>query len=286
MARRRLPPQREPVPPTLPSTRALELLRQQLARIDEVQQMSYDDPAVKKWELTTTNILHGAFGKPDGEMHDNTKEFTYCFGGAIYVDMPPHELQQNHVEQTQSRKAILESLIEQLEIFASPVAQAESSQSPEVHGNRVFLVHGHDEAVLQATARFLERLNLPVIILREQPNEGRTIIEKFVDYSDVGFAVVLLTPDDRGGAVSAPYEDQTPRARQNVILELGYFLGKLGRRRVGALYREGVEIPSDYKGVLFVEFDDAGAWRMELAREMKAAGLQIDMNPAVRRADS
>lgn len=89
-------------------------------------------------------------------------------------------------------------------------------------GHRVFLVHGHDQAVLQEVARFLERLDQDVIILREQPNRGRTIIEKFEDYGDVGFAVILLTPDDRGGPASDPPDAQCPRARQNVILELGY----------------------------------------------------------------
>jgi hypothetical protein len=71
-------------------------------------------------------------------------------------------------------------------------------------GHRVFLVHGHDQAVLQEVARFLERLDQDVIILREQPNRGRTIIEKFEDYGDVGFAVILLTPDYRGGPASDP----------------------------------------------------------------------------------
>ncbi len=102
-------------------------------------------------------------------------------------------------------------------------------------GHRIFLVHGHDEAVLQEVARFLEQLDQDVIVLREQPNRGRTIVEKFEDFSDVGFAVVLLTADDRGGPIAATFDEQQPRARQNVILELGYFLGRLGRSRVCAL---------------------------------------------------
>jgi predicted nucleotide-binding protein len=158
---------------------------------------------------------------------------------------------------------------------ASPLASAVT------RGNRIFLVHGQDEANLQACARFIEKLGLPVTVLREQPNQGRTIIEKFVDHSDVAFAVVLLTPDDRGGPASIPYEQQRPRARQNVLLELGFFLGQLGRDRVCALYAEGVEIPSDYHGVAFVSLDSRMAWRLELARELQAAGLPIDMNKAV-----
>lgn len=97
----------------------------------------------------------------------------------------------------------------------------------------------------------------------------------------MGYAIVLLTADDRGGTTSTPYENQKPRARQNVIFELGYFLGKLGRNRVCGLYVPGVEIPSDHTGVLYVELDDRGAWRLALAKEMKAAGLPIDMNLAL-----
>ena len=149
------------------------------------------------------------------------------------------------------------------------------------NGNRVFLVHGHDEATLQACARFLEKLGLPVTVLREQPNQGRTIIEKFVDHSDVAFAVVILTGDDRGGPASTPCEQHLSRARQNVVFELGFFLGRLGRERVCALYTEDVEIPSDYSGVAFVPLDSRMAWRLELARELRAAGLPVDLNKAI-----
>ncbi len=107
------------------------------------------------------------------------------------------------------------------------------------------------------------------------------IIEKFEDYADVGFAVVLLTPDDQGGLAEAATDQLQPRARQNVIFELGYFIGRLSRARVCPLYVAGVEIPSDYSGVVFVPLDDAGMWRMQLAKELKAAGFDVDMNRAL-----
>jgi predicted nucleotide-binding protein len=143
----------------------------------------------------------------------------------------------------------------------------------------VFVVHGHNEGVRESVARFLERLQLEPVVLHEQPNKGRTIIEKFTDYADVSYAVVLLTADDRGGTSAASFAEQRPRARQNVIIELGYFLGRLGRDRVCALYEDGVEIPSDYDGVIFVPL--AGDWQLRLARELNAAGLPVDMNRAV-----
>jgi predicted nucleotide-binding protein len=144
---------------------------------------------------------------------------------------------ENHrAENLQTKIRRLEGLIELLQTEVALASTGGVEQPNFEFGHRIFLVHGRDEGVLHEVARFLEKLNLDVIILREQPSSGRTIIEKFVDYSNVGYAIVLLTPDDRGGAAESSLEDQLPRARQNVIVELGYFLGKLGRNRVTALY--------------------------------------------------
>lgn len=142
-------------------------------------------------------------------------------------------------------------------------------------GNDVFIVHGSDAEAKESAARFIERLGLKAIILHEMPNIGRTIIEKFEDHSNVGFAVVLLTPDDLGTSKDKR-EELKPRVRQNVIFELGYFIGKLGRKRVCVLYKKNVEIPSDYSGILYVEMDMGGGWKQKLAREMKEVGLKID----------
>jgi len=143
---------------------------------------------------------------------------------------------------------------------------------------KVFIVHGHDGEARESVARFLERLGLQAIILHEQANRGKTVIEKVESNSDVGFAVVLLTPDDEGCTKGGQPE---PRARQNVLLELGYFIGRLGRERVCALKRGHVEIPSDFAGVVWETMDAANGWKLALARELQAAGHEIDMNKAV-----
>jgi predicted nucleotide-binding protein len=140
---------------------------------------------------------------------------------------------------------------------------------------RVFVVHGHDTAKRDAVARYVEKLGFDAVVLGEQPNAGRTIIEKFEDYSKVAFAIVLMTPDDRGSAKGAK---AGPRARQNVILELGFFIGALGRTRVAALVVGPLEKPSDVDGVLYTPWDERDAWKMAIAREMRAAGLPVDMN--------
>ena len=108
-------------------------------------------------------------------------------------------------------------------------------------------MHGREEEPREAVARFLERLGFQPIILHEQANQGRTVIEKVEDNSDVGFAVIILTPDDMGNLKG---EEPQPRARQNVLLELGYFIGKLTRKRVCTLKVGELEIPSDWRGVV------------------------------------
>jgi hypothetical protein len=146
-----------------------------------------------------------------------------------------------------------------------------------VASDEIFIVHGHDDAKNEV-ALFIRRAGLKPIILHEQPNSGRTIIEKFERYAgSAGFAVVLLTPDDVGG----PNNDQLrPRARQNVVGELFWFAGKLGRQRVCALKKGDLEIPSDFAGVDYTEMDDRGAWKTELLRELRAAGYKVDVEKA------
>lgn len=140
----------------------------------------------------------------------------------------------------------------------------------------IFVVHGHDRAALHESVRVLERGTArEVIVLREQANAGRTILEKFEGYAaHASFAVVLLTGDDAGGIRSS--SDIRPRGRQNVIFELGFFFGKLGRDRVVVLHEGNVEKPSDISGLAYISLDQAGAWKQALARELEAAGISVD----------
>lgn len=158
--------------------------------------------------------------------------------------------------------------------------QPSTTESTDINGHitskKIFVVHGRDDGTRAIVTRFLEQLELFPIVLQEEPNKGRTIIEKFEEYSNVGFAVILCTPDDKGQLVGETNLKHRPR--QNVVLEWGFFLGKIGRERVFALVKGDVEIPSDYSGVLNIEMDDAGGWQMRLAKELKTAGLSIDLN--------
>lgn len=141
--------------------------------------------------------------------------------------------------------------------------------------SKIFIVHGHDDAARQSVARFIESMGFEAIILSEQASQGRTIIEKIEAHRDVGFAVVLLTPDDVGGKDP---DSLRQRARQNVLLELGYFIGVLGRDRVCTLAKGDLEIPTDFAGVVWEALDDGEGWKTGLARELKAAGYLVDWN--------
>jgi predicted nucleotide-binding protein len=166
----------------------------------------------------------------------------------------------------------LELLEERLEEASpSPVGAVQAPAT-----NRVFVVHGRDHHTRDELAQFLRVIGLQPVILGEEPAKGRTIIEKLEQEGAVGFAVILLTADDIGGPTAS---DLQPRARQNVILELGYFVGKLGRPRVTAIYQEGVEIPTDYHGVEYLPL--SGDWKLRLAKELRVAGLPVDMNKAI-----
>ncbi len=178
--------------------------------------------------------------------------------------------------------SLRETLNEKLEdIENDKLGQVEEDSNRKPPGNgEIFIVHGHDELAKENVARFISKLDLEPIILHEQPSGGKTIIEKLEAHILVDFAVVLLTPDDVGYPAGDEAQKKK-RARQNVILELGLFLGVLGRKRVCALHKGDVEIPSDYQGVIFIPMDDAGAWKMLLAGEIKKAGINFDMNKVI-----
>jgi len=146
--------------------------------------------------------------------------------------------------------------------------------------NRIFVVHGHDDEMKLAVARTLEKLDLTPIILHEQPDGNKTIIEKFEQYSDVCFAIIILSPDDFAYPKNIDPSKGKYRARQNVIMELGFFLAKLGREKVFILCRidDNFEMASDYSGILYTPYDNAGYWKYKMADEMRHVDPTIDKN--------
>lgn len=258
---------------------AIELLSRQIKKAEEMLlRQPFLSPDHKAWENTTREYLIKAFGSLSSNI-DAVLQAS-CNNLHFLMSYNDYEHDEYGASKLSNQVKILHSCIDQLETeieLSQYVSHMEVTRHPQPNSNQVFVVHGHNAGVKESVARFLEKLDLEPIILHEKPNAGRTIIEKFSDYSNVHFAVVLLTGDDEGKSKGTDDPLQR-RARQNVVLELGYFLGKLGRSRVCALYENGVDIPSDYQGVLFVPLDLHEKWRFDLVRELKAAGFPVDAN--------
>ena len=226
------------------------------------------DREIELWSKKVGAFLGSAVGPDEAEIFEKLQD---------WIDpWKTHALRMGHLQGLVAKAESQPMAAPNGEVKLPP--QSAAGLHAATVSRKVFVVHGHDNEAKEGTARFLEKLGLQPVILHEQPSSGRTIIEKFENYSDdIGFAVVLLTPDDVGAPKSADTRLK-PRARQNVIMELGYFMGRLGRTRVCALYKGDVELPSDYQGVLYIEMDVAGAWKAKLAQEFVQAKVAIDLS--------
>jgi len=201
-------------------------------------------------------------------------------------EVPRRELARLVLDDVEDKVATLANLVANLEttlLAAAAGSDSASAVEKEKVSVKLFVVHGHNDQVKHHVQLVLSRA-LPgadVIVLHEQPSGGSsTIIEKLERYSaDVDFVVVLLTGDDK---LTSPTGEVEHRARQNVVLELGYFLGKLGRQKVVALHEAGLLLPSDVSGVLYISYDASGAWRGELLKELQHAGYSPDWAQALK----
>ena len=249
-----------------PKADVLKDIRKQITKGRNIAETEYNDDEIDdainretKWDLYNTEVLRRAFSDESILNEYKAIQLTKYYGDW-------EDRLRTHEIRVHKRITFLEAIVQRLKII--PEGGEELIPKSSSGGERVFIIHGHDEASKSQVARLIQKLDLVPVILGEQPNRGRTIIEKLERNSDVAYAVAILTPDDSSGT----------RARQNVILELGQFMSKLGREKVAILYRPDVELPSDIKGVVYIEFDKSGAWQYSLAKELKAAGLPVDMN--------
>lgn len=216
---------------------------------------------INKWQLTSKEILIGAFG--ESHRHVSTFESTWTNKNTGF------NYKREFISEVNEGLSVLESISETLNLRLD----VDKSKNTILSSKKVFIVHGHAEAVNQEVARTIEKLGLEAIILREQANTGQTIIEKFESYANkVRFAVILLTADDQ-----TPNENVF-RARQNVIFEMGYFMGALGRHNVMCLLQDKVEKPGDIDGVVYTPIDKNGIWKYSLVKELQTCGYDVDAN--------
>ena len=224
------------------------------------------DVRFKAWKTKAERFLIQRFGKDSFEHKEFVDtSFTLQFSLLNTPDSDFIKACQNGLKTTQ---AVFQSYLDEMneEIVITP-------ESPHYDNSKVFIVHGHDGELKESVARIIEKQGIEAIILSEKANQGRTIIEKFEEHSDVGGAICLFTADDIGREKSRP--KGKPRARQNVVFEAGYFMGKLGRNRLVLLADSGIDTPSDLSGVVYTNTRN---WQIDLLKELKAMGYTVDLN--------
>ena len=241
-----------------------------------------ESPEFKAWQVKAENILTKCYGMESREL--------YRFRNIIFYPRYAYATQSDEVnlcaEGLKEAKAYFEVYLEEIEDnCAENVSSDVSGISGEAkfveekvnstRKKKVFIVHGHNDALKQEVARIIEKQGIEAVILSEQANQGKTIIEKIEENADVDAAICLFTGDDYGRAKGTEAEENKLRARQNVVFEAGYFMGKLGRRNVIIVADKNLELPSDMQGVVYT---DAGNWKTEVLQELDKIGYAIDFN--------
>ena len=223
----------------------------------------------KKWNKFNIELLEQSFNIPNNKYKQEYE------GATFRLFLGSDDIVKTQKEDIQKQITVLESFLERLSLIPATVEIAKNEFKVENKSTKkVFIVNGHNNEIKQTAARTLSQLKLEPIILHEQAEQGRTIIEKFEqNSSDVNFAIILLTADDEGKAKRE--SDYKTRARQNVVFEMGYFIGKLGRENVFLLLENGVDKPGDLDGIVYTPIDEAGAWKGKLVKELRIVGYSV-----------
>ena len=241
-----------------------------MSKADEmlnIKSLSIHSPEFIAWKTQVLRYLSERFGTESVEYKIFQNRKFYPAVIASEMDNKAQQVLHNSIEATNL----------ELKNYWDEECEKEyddnSTKKTEIDYKKVFIVHGHNGEMKEATARLLEQQGIEGIILHEQPNRGKTIIEKFEENTNVGAAIILFTRDDKGKAKEDDVDHD--RARQNVVFEAGYFMGKYTRDRVIIVAENGIEMPSDLAGVIYANGD---AWKFDVCRELKALGFSIDTN--------
>lgn len=246
--------------------------------------IEYDEQSKKdflaqfhRWHEMNVEIYKSSFEAPNNTYRQAYESQIWLLFGEDII-----KVHKDHIGR------LINQMISDIEKLPLIKCKVEGAVSPEpqkqdVSKDKVFIVHGHDGELKEKVARVLTKLSLTPIILHEQADGGRTIIEKFeTNAEDCGFAVILLTADDLGQSKREKENGDEPknRARQNVVFEMGYFMGRLTRKHVFVLLDKDVEKPGDLDGLVYVTTADNN-WIVRLGKELKNCGYNIDMNKII-----
>ena len=263
---------------------AIEKLQTLVTEVSDEPAIREDGPRHQKWRASVDAVLTNSLPAKSQTL-ERFREVSYHIGvwsGA------PGEAEQDRLffaGQVDEAVAIVEAAIFELtmviegdSVVKRKVAEIGAAGTSE--SGTIFVVHGRSETAKFQVVRVLDKAtDRDAVILHEQANEGATVLEKFEYHAGTAaYAVILLTADDVGGAAVSSVTERVlaPRGRQNVIFEMGFFFGLLGRKRIAVLYESGIELPSDLGGLVYIELDAGGAWKNALAKELTAAGISVN----------
>lgn len=280
---------------------AIKKLRTQIAATQNLgsQEIAFDDAKVDAVQKAIRDTIREVFGSESPEYHDHSQHRIW-HGGLIYLEARSKR-QEKFIAGIPHTITMLESLISRLEDRRNGLAKSQSATKPvaktarpeavvtkttppaqiaeivelprRLMTHRVCVIHGQNDALKNAVSDYLQKLGLEPVVLHKQPSGERNIMEKIEILPEVDYAVVLLTDDDfvqtgkssRGGKALS----------RNVLFELGYYIGRLGKSRVCALYKGHNKPPRDYEGISCLTISDNQVWRRLLGMELKEAGFEI-----------
>jgi len=254
-----------------------ELLKVNLQNMDDFSKLKAE---FSSWNDYNLELLKQSFNNSQNEYrssYDNEGSWNGIFFGD---PLSPAEEVKEFIDKFNVKIENLRKLVQKTDLLKTnaPEVRVNVAEEVEREKSEVFIVHGHDDLAKVETARFIEQLGFKPIILHEKASGGQTIIEKIESHSNVGFGVVLYTPCDIG-AKTGNETELKHRARQNVVFEHGFLIGKIGRKNVSALVKGDVETPNDISGVVYIQM--ASDWKLELAKELRNSGYSVDMNKVI-----
>ena len=290
MARRKSTPPEPKIKLELAASRdeAEQKITERLAKGGEIREIQINSPqeldAAKrdygKWNDFNIELLKRLFTSE--ELSEDYDRWAGSMVMSLGVKHLGEKISDFHKE-IEEKLYRLESMVVRLELIpesgSAPQQASKPAATRKIDSSKIFIVHGHDDSAKLEVARFIEKIGFEPIILHEQASGSKTIIEKIEAYSDVGFGVVIYTPCDVGGKSIEPPE-LSGRARQNVVFEHGFLIGKLGRSKVCPLVKGKVETPNDISGIVYTSMDSSN-WQIELAKELRAADYPVDMNNVI-----
>lgn len=232
------------------------------------QKVRRTTPQFQAWHSKTERFLIKKYGEKSYEVK-NFKSFRFSLS-SYFSGTPESAFIKACQDDLQTVKAIFEQYLEDMQEESGDMSDKVYTYADY---SKIFIVHGHDGELKEAVARMIEKQGIQAIILSEQANRGATVIEKIESNSDVKGAICLFTADDLGKERNENTDNF--RARQNVVFEAGYFVGKLGRENTIFVAEDNIELPSDLQGIVYTNLNE---WRFKILQELKVIGYCIDYN--------